>query len=66
MLVAVNELLDAALLPIGEGNRILGQIAHGKIDEVIVKTYQGDHETMKQNVNGIAWCCRSSRPSWRS
>ncbi len=54
MLVAVNELLDAALLPIGEGNRIIGQIAHGKIDEVIVKTYQGDHETMKQNVNGIA------------
>ena len=54
VLVAVNELLDAALLPIGEGNRILDQIAHGKIDEVIAKTYQGDHERMKQNVNGIA------------
>ncbi len=54
VLVAVNELLDAALLPIGEGNRILDQIARGKIDEVIAKTYQGDHERMKQNVNGIA------------
>ena len=54
VLVAVNELLDAALLPIGEGNRILDQIAHGKIDEVIAKTYQGDHERMKQNVNGVA------------
>ena len=54
VLVAVNELLDAALLPIGEGNRILDQIAHGKIDELIAKTYQGDHERMKQNVNGIA------------
>ena len=54
VLIAVNELLDAALLPIGEGNRVLDQIAHGKIDEVIAKTYQGDHERMKQNVNGIA------------
>ena len=54
LLAAVNELLDAALLPIGEGNRILDQIAHGKVDELIGRTYQGDHERMKQNVNGIA------------
>jgi len=54
LLAAVNELLDAALLPIGEGNRILDQIAHGKIDELIAHTYKGDHERMKQNVNGIA------------
>ena len=54
MLVAVNELLDAALLPIGEGNRILDRIAHGKVDELVEKTYQGDHERMRQNVNGIA------------
>ena len=47
-------MLDAILLPIGEGNRILDQIAHGKIDELIAQTYQGDHEKMKQNVNGIA------------
>ncbi len=54
LLLAVNELLDAALLPIGEGNRILDQIAHGKVDELITQTYKGDHERMKQNVNGIA------------
>jgi len=54
LLAAVNELLDAALLPIGEGNRVLDQIAHGRIDELIAQTYQGDHEKMKQNVNGIA------------
>ena len=47
-------MLDAILLPIGEGNRILDQIAKGKIDELIAQTYQGDHEKMKQNVNGIA------------
>jgi methyl-accepting chemotaxis protein len=50
----VNEMLDAILLPIGEGNRVLDQIAHGKVDEVIAQTYRGDHEKMKQNVNGIA------------
>ena len=44
LLSAVNELLDAALLPIGEGNRILDQIAHGKVDELIVQTYKGDHD----------------------
>ncbi len=47
-------MLDAILLPIGEGNRILDQIAHGKVDELIAQTYRGDHEKMKQNVNGIA------------
>ncbi len=50
----VNELMDVILLPIGEGNRILDQVAHGKVNELIIETYQGDHEKMKQNVNGIA------------
>ncbi len=54
ILKGVNQMLDAILLPIGEGNRILDQVAHGKIDELIARTYQGDHEKMKQNVNGIA------------
>src|SRR5580658_4171379 len=31
----VNEMLDAILLPIAEGNRILSQISLGKIDELI-------------------------------
>jgi methyl-accepting chemotaxis protein len=50
----VNEMLDAILLPIGEGNRILAQISSGKIDEVITHTYKGDHEKMKQAVNNVA------------
>ncbi|MGA8837120.1 MAG: hypothetical protein WB538_15935, partial [Candidatus Sulfotelmatobacter sp.] len=50
----VNTMLDAILLPIGEGNRILAQISRGKIDELIAQTYKGDHEKMKQAVNGIA------------
>ncbi len=50
----VNEMLDAILLPIGEGNRILAQISSGKIDELIAQTYKGDHEKMKQAVNEVA------------
>jgi methyl-accepting chemotaxis protein len=50
----VNQTLDAILLPIGEGNRILAQIASGKIDELIAQTYKGDHEKMKQAVNTVA------------
>ncbi len=56
-------MLDAILIPIGEGNRILDQIAHGKVDELIAQTYRGDHEKMKQNVNGMPWSCRNSRSS---
>jgi len=50
----INEMLDAVLLPIGEGNRILAQISSGKIDELISQTYKGDHEKMKLAVNNVA------------
>jgi methyl-accepting chemotaxis protein len=50
----MNQMLDAILLPIGEGNRILAQISNGKIDELIAQTYKGDHEKMKQAVNNVA------------
>ena len=54
IVTGVNEMLDAILLPIGEGNRILAQISNGKIDEVIAQTYKGDHEKMKQAINNVA------------
>jgi len=50
----VNEMLDAILLPIGEGNRVLAQISSGKIDELITQNYKGDHEKMKVAVNNVA------------
>ncbi len=55
----VNEMLDAILLPIGEGNRILAQISTGKIDELITQTYKGDHEKMKQAVNNVGTALQS-------
>ena len=54
MVEGVNAMLDAILLPIGEGNRILAQVSSGKIDELIAQTYKGDHEKMKQAVNNVA------------
>ena len=54
ILEGVNEMLDAILLPIGEGNRVLTQISNGKIDELIAETYKGDHEKMKLAVNNVA------------
>jgi methyl-accepting chemotaxis protein len=50
----VNEMLDAILVPIGEGNRILAQVSNGRIDELIAQTYKGDHEKMKLAVNNVA------------
>src|SRR5579872_5267337 len=55
----MNAMLDAILLPIGEGNRILAQISNGKIDELIAQTYKGDHEKMKQAVNNVALVLQS-------
>ena len=54
MIQGINEMLDAIILPIGEGNRILAQISSGKIDELIAQTYKGDHEKMKVAVNNVA------------
>jgi methyl-accepting chemotaxis protein len=54
MLQGVNEMLDAVLLPIAEGNRVLAQISSGRIDELITQTYRGDHEKMKLSVNNVA------------
>jgi methyl-accepting chemotaxis protein len=50
----VNSMLDAILLPIAEGNRVLAQISEGRIDETITQTYHGDHEKMKLAVNNVA------------
>ena len=59
LIQGVNAMLDAILLPIAEGNRILAQISTGKIDELIAQTYKGDHEKMKLAINNCR--CRASR-----
>lgn len=52
----VNEMLDAILLPIGEGNQILRLIRDGNLREKVGIICKGDHERMKDAVNGLhAW-----------
>ena len=49
----VNEMLDAVLLPIGEGNRILALVRGGNLREKVEIACKGDHEKMKNAVNGV-------------
>ena len=49
----INEMLDAILLPIGEGNRVLGLIRGGNLREKVEIACKGDHEKMKNAINGV-------------
>ena len=56
MIGGVNQMLDAILLPIGEGNRILRLIRGGNLRERVDIACKGDHEQMKLAINGVhAW-----------
>jgi methyl-accepting chemotaxis protein len=49
----VNEMLDAILLPIKEGTRILRLISGGNLREKIEISCKGDHESIKKAVNDV-------------
>jgi methyl-accepting chemotaxis protein len=49
----VNHLLDATLLPIEEGNRVLRQIRGGNLRERVDIECKGDHQKMKDAINGV-------------
>src|ERR1700733_7018624 len=53
VIAGVNEMLDAILLPIGECNRILTLIRGGNLRERVEIVCKGDHEQMKNSVNGV-------------
>jgi methyl-accepting chemotaxis protein len=53
VIAGVNEMLDAILLPIGEGIRILTLIRGGDLREKVEIACKGDHERMKDSVNGV-------------
>jgi methyl-accepting chemotaxis protein len=53
IVTGVNEMLDAILLPIAEGNRILSLVRGGNLREKIEIACKGDHEKMKNAVNGV-------------
>ncbi len=49
----INQLLDAMLLPIAEGNRVLKQIRGGNLRERMEIDCKGEHQKMKEAVNGV-------------
>ncbi len=52
----INMMLDAILIPIGEGNRVLELISGGNLREKVDIECMGDHKAMKDAVNGVhAW-----------
>jgi methyl-accepting chemotaxis protein len=53
ILAGVNEMLDAILLPIGEGNRVLRLIRGGNLREKVEIACKGDHARMKDAINGV-------------
>src|SRR5579864_5141662 len=56
MFEVVNEVLDAILLPISEGTRVLRLIRGGNLREKVEIACKGDHEQMKNAINGVhAW-----------
>jgi methyl-accepting chemotaxis protein len=52
----INSTLDAIILPIAEGNRVLRLIREGNLREKVEIACKGDHEQMKNAINGVhAW-----------
>jgi methyl-accepting chemotaxis protein len=49
----INGMLDAILVPIAEGNRVLGKVAIGDLTEAVNIDCEGDHQKMKHAVNSL-------------
>jgi methyl-accepting chemotaxis protein len=49
----INGMLDATLLPISEGNRVLNQVSAGDLTERVEIACEGDHQKMKNAVNSL-------------
>ena len=49
----INGMLDAILLPIGEGNRVLDLVSTGSLLERVEIDCEGDHRRMKDAINNL-------------
>jgi methyl-accepting chemotaxis protein len=49
----INQMLDATLLPMAKGIRVLHQICDGNLRERVGIECQGDHQRMKDAINGV-------------
>ncbi|BCH55589.1 hypothetical protein RvVAR031_31990 [Agrobacterium vitis] len=53
MVSGINSMLDAILLPIGEGNRVLNLVSIGDLTEHVEIACEGDHQKMKDAINSL-------------
>ncbi|MDF8332148.1 methyl-accepting chemotaxis protein [Novosphingobium cyanobacteriorum] len=53
LISGINGMLDATLLPIEEGNRILGKLSGGDLRERVEIDCKGDHRLMRDSINTL-------------
>ena len=53
LIAGINAMLDATLLPIEEGNRVLNLASVGDLREMVEIACQGDHRRMKDSINAL-------------
>ncbi|MBD8551578.1 methyl-accepting chemotaxis protein [Sphingomonas sp. CFBP 8764] len=53
LVCGINAMLDATLLPIEEGNRVLNLASVGDLREMVEIPCQGDHRRMKDSINAL-------------
>lgn len=53
MVAGINGMLDAILLPIAEGNRVLNLVSGGDLRERVNIACEGDHQKMKDAINAL-------------
>jgi methyl-accepting chemotaxis protein len=51
VIAGINGMLDAIILPISEGNRVLRQVSFGDLTQHVEIECEGDHERMKNAIN---------------
>jgi methyl-accepting chemotaxis protein len=56
----INGMLDAIILPISEGNRVLRQLSIGDLTERVEIACEGDHERMKNAINTLVGNLRTT------
>ncbi len=53
LIAGINAMLDATLLPIEEGNRVLNLASVGDLREMVEIACAGDHRRMKDSINAL-------------
>ena len=53
MIAGVNNMLDATLRPIEEGNRVLNLVSVGDLRQTVDIACEGDHRRMKDSINAL-------------